>query len=105
MNLHASRVADAETERLTHAYGSELFARVDRRGPPLLTPAWLDERLMEWTMSDEAVKLQLFRFIDVLPLLNSPQMVSRHLREYFEEAQDSLPGLVSFGVSWMPRDG
>ncbi|MBI3409658.1 MAG: L-glutamate gamma-semialdehyde dehydrogenase [Planctomycetes bacterium] len=105
MNLLASRVADAELERLTHSYGSELFARVDRRGPTFFTPSWLDERLMEWTMSDEAVKLQLFRFIDVLPLLNSPQTVSRHLREYFEEAHESLPGVVRFGVRWMPRQG
>src|SRR5262245_8853989 len=110
MNLIATpiiddRAAGAELERLTRAYGSELFARVDRRGPALLTPSWLDDRLMKWTMSDEAVKLQLFRFIDVLPLLNTPQTVSRHLREYFEEANNSLPGMVRFGVRWMPRRG
>ncbi len=36
---------------------------------------------MEWTMGNEAVKVQLFRFIDALPLLRSPAQISRHLRE------------------------
>ena len=30
---------------------------------------WWDERMMDWTMHDEAVKVQLFRFIDALPQL------------------------------------
>src|SRR5262245_36383665 len=97
--------SDAEIERLTRAYGSEIFARLDRRGPVLFSPSWWDDRLMEWTMGDEAVKLQLFRFIDALPLLDSPPAVSRHLREYFEEAGPALPGWVRRGVRWLPRDG
>src|SRR4051812_49616476 len=100
-----ARAADAEIERLTRAYGSEIFARLDRSGPILFSPSWWDDRLMEWTMGDEAVKLQLFRFIDALPLLNSPPEISRHLREYFEEAGPALPGWIRQGVRWLPRDG
>jgi RHH-type proline utilization regulon transcriptional repressor/proline dehydrogenase/delta 1-pyrroline-5-carboxylate dehydrogenase len=92
-------------EALTFAYGQEIFARLERQGPILFTPGWWDERLMEWTMADEAVKLQLFRFIDVLPLLNSPAEITRHLREYFAEAGSALPGWVRFGMGWLPRDG
>jgi RHH-type proline utilization regulon transcriptional repressor/proline dehydrogenase/delta 1-pyrroline-5-carboxylate dehydrogenase len=94
-----------ELERLTRTYGAELFARVNRRGPVLLTPAWFDEQLMAWTMGDEAVKLQLFRFIDALPLLNGAEAVARHLREYFEQARDALPGWARWGLRWMPRKG
>src|SRR2546427_6140389 len=93
-------------ERLTHAYGHELFARIDQRGPLLFSPRWWDERLMEWTMGDEAVKLQLFRFIDVLPLLQrDPVEITRHLREYFEEAGASLPRWARWGLGWLPREG
>jgi RHH-type proline utilization regulon transcriptional repressor/proline dehydrogenase/delta 1-pyrroline-5-carboxylate dehydrogenase len=94
-----------DLERLTHAYGSELFARLDNRGPILFTPGWWDERLMEWTMGHEAVKLQLFRFIDVLPLLEDQETIGRHLREYFEEAGQALPGWARQGLRWMPRSG
>jgi RHH-type proline utilization regulon transcriptional repressor/proline dehydrogenase/delta 1-pyrroline-5-carboxylate dehydrogenase len=92
-------------ERLTRTYGHELFARVDQRGPLLFTPAWWDERLMEWTMGDEAVKVQLFRFIDALPTLVAPASVARHLREYFEETKERLPGWARWGLRLLPGRG
>src|SRR5579864_2790012 len=95
----------AEIERLTHAYGREIFGRLERSGPLLFTPSWWDERLMEWTMGDEAVKLQLFRFIDALPLLTTTPGVTRHLREYFSEAGPHLPSWARLGVRWLPAGG
>ena len=35
-------------------------------------------------MGDPAVKVQLFRFIDVLPALDNDHDLVRHLREYFD---------------------
>jgi RHH-type proline utilization regulon transcriptional repressor/proline dehydrogenase/delta 1-pyrroline-5-carboxylate dehydrogenase len=95
----------AEVERLTQAYGHDLFARLDRRGPALFTPGWFDDRMMEWSMADEAVKVQLFRFIDALPLLTTPAQITRHLREYFEEAKAGLPGWARLGAHWLPQGG
>jgi RHH-type transcriptional regulator, proline utilization regulon repressor / proline dehydrogenase / delta 1-pyrroline-5-carboxylate dehydrogenase len=94
-----------DVEALTHDYGREIFARVNRSGPLLLTPAWLDERLMEWTMSNPALKVQLFRFIDCLPLLQTPAAINRHLREYMGEAGPRLPGWIRRGVTWLPERG
>jgi RHH-type proline utilization regulon transcriptional repressor/proline dehydrogenase/delta 1-pyrroline-5-carboxylate dehydrogenase len=94
-----------DLERLTVAYGREIFGHLDRRGPLLFGPAWWDERLMEWTMGDPAVKLQLFRFIDALPLLRTATEISRHLREYFQEAAAHLPPWARAGLRWLPRDG
>ncbi len=95
----------AELERLTRAYGQELFARVDRQGALLFSPGWWDERLMDWTMDDPAVKVQLFRFIDVLPQLGAAPAVARHLREYFEEAEESLPAWARLGLHVVPARG
>ena len=39
-------------------------------------------------VADQAVKVQLFRFIDVLPQLQTAEATTSHLREYFEEARD-----------------
>lgn len=94
-----------ERERLTLAIGRELFARLDRQGPLPFTPAWFDERLMELSMGDPALKVQLFRFIDVLPVLETPETISGHLREYLNEAGDALPGLARFGLRHLPRRG
>jgi RHH-type proline utilization regulon transcriptional repressor/proline dehydrogenase/delta 1-pyrroline-5-carboxylate dehydrogenase len=92
-------------EALTNRYGREIFARLDRPGPVPFGPAWWDERLMEWTLGDEAVKLQLFRFVDVLPMLHRPAAVTRHLREYFGEAGDRLPRWMTRGLAWLPENG
>lgn len=94
-----------ELERLTRAYGQELFAQVAQRSPILFSPRWWDERLMDWTMHDETVKVQLFRFIDALPQLHSADTTTRHLREYFAEARDHLPGWARVGTRFIPRNG
>ncbi len=95
----------ADVEKLTQSYGRKIFARLRRSAAIPFAPSWWDERLMEWSMGDEAIKLQLFRFVDVLPLLNSPEAISRHLREYFGEAHDHLPGWLRLGLRWLPRSG
>jgi RHH-type proline utilization regulon transcriptional repressor/proline dehydrogenase/delta 1-pyrroline-5-carboxylate dehydrogenase len=92
-------------EALTRVYGQELFARVGQRSPLLFTPAWWDERFMDWTMHDETVKVQLFRFIDALPQLRTSESITRHLREYFAETRDRLPGWARFGMRFIPRRG
>src|SRR5262249_6546363 len=92
-------------EALTQDYGREIFARLGRQSLFPFTPGWWDERLMEWTMAEQALKVQLFRFIDVLPLLKAPEAINRHLREYFLQAKDELPGWVNRLVRHVPQDG
>jgi RHH-type transcriptional regulator, proline utilization regulon repressor / proline dehydrogenase / delta 1-pyrroline-5-carboxylate dehydrogenase len=95
----------AELEALTHDYGREIFARLPRRVPILFTPRWWDERLMIWGMRDPALKVQLFRFVDVLPMLRSPPAIVRHLREYLAEAGQSVPGWMNLGLRLLPVRG
>jgi RHH-type transcriptional regulator, proline utilization regulon repressor / proline dehydrogenase / delta 1-pyrroline-5-carboxylate dehydrogenase len=105
-SARAGRPPDAAAvEQLTQAYGHDLFARLDRRGPPPFTPAWFDERMMEWSTAEESVKIQLFRFIDVLPMLTSAEEICRHLGEYFAEAGPALPPWARLGARWLPRGG
>src|SRR5919204_3823269 len=94
-----------EVDALTRRYGRKFSARLQGTGPVPFTPAWLDERLMEWSMGNEAVKLQMFRFVDVLPLLHTPASITNHLREYFGEANGRLPGWLSRGLRWLPSNG
>jgi RHH-type proline utilization regulon transcriptional repressor/proline dehydrogenase/delta 1-pyrroline-5-carboxylate dehydrogenase len=89
-------------EALTQDYGREIFARLGHTGPLLFSPAWWDERLMDWTMSREAIKVQLFRFIDVLPLLHTAPEITRHLREYFNQAGHDVPGWITVGLKIAP---
>ncbi len=54
---------------------------------------------MSWAMQDESVKVQMFRFIDVLPMLASGDDVTRHLHEYFYEVRQYLPSAVRLGLA------
>lgn len=92
-------------EALTQDYGRAIFSRLDPPAPLPLGPAWWDERLMEWTMGEEAVKIQLFRFIDALPALRRPDQITDHLREYFAEAGDSVPRWIRLGLRALPSKG
>jgi RHH-type proline utilization regulon transcriptional repressor/proline dehydrogenase/delta 1-pyrroline-5-carboxylate dehydrogenase len=94
-----------EHEALTRDYGREIFARLDTASPLPFGPGWWDERMMEWTMANEALKVQLFRFIDVLPMLRAPAEVNRHLREYFAEAGPHLPSWLRRSLDWLPGNG
>ena len=46
---------------------------------------------MSWAMEDEAIKVQLFRFVDVLPMLHTDDQLIEHLLEYLEEVRERMP--------------
>ena len=94
-----------DLEQRTMAYGQEIFARVSRQGPPAFTPAWVDQLLMDWTMSSEPLKVQLFRFVDALPRLHDPAAIAGHLREYLGEAGEAVPWWLRYGVRRLPAHG
>ena len=78
---------DAETLLL----GRELWNALDDRRPTIFDRRWWLDHLLEWAMSDPSVKVQMFRFVDVLPTLKSSESIARHLQEYFEDIQSHLP--------------
>jgi RHH-type proline utilization regulon transcriptional repressor/proline dehydrogenase/delta 1-pyrroline-5-carboxylate dehydrogenase len=54
--------------------------------------------IMEWSMKNEKFKTNMFRFVDVLPSLNSGNEVARHLKEYFSENGEELPSVFNMGL-------
>jgi len=82
-------------EAAIHQWGEKLFTGMDEAGSPSLFSArGMYGALMDWAMKDEQFKVQLFRFVDVLPTLNSSSEVSRHLKEYLDNDQVKLPAAL-----------
>jgi RHH-type proline utilization regulon transcriptional repressor/proline dehydrogenase/delta 1-pyrroline-5-carboxylate dehydrogenase len=54
---------------------------------------------MDWAMKNEDFKIQLFRFVDVLPYLNTSESLQRHIEEYFS-GRDSgdIPAVLKWGA-------
>ena len=88
----------AKIEAITREIGQTIFDRISHRQPSILERRWWDDRVMSWAMQDESVKVQMFRFIDVLPMLDSSESTIRHLHEYFHEVDRHLPGAVRLGL-------
>ncbi len=54
---------------------------------------WLG-KMIEWSLADESLRVALFRFVDVLPSLDSAADIGQHLEEYFAKTDGALSGLV-----------
>lgn len=84
---------DSALESLIRRIGQELAERSAGLSPTVLTPRWWSGTLLEWCMKDEAFKVQLFRFIDVLPSLRNDTQVARLAEEYFGGTEAMAPPL------------
>jgi len=94
-------VSPETLEDLTRQIGRTVWQHLSRRKPSIFERRWWDERILGAAMADESLKVQMFRFVDVLPRLKTHREVTRHLQEYFHEVREHLPWaveMVRFGV-------
>src|SRR5437773_9476692 len=81
----------SDIEAAVRQRGEEILALMDAADvPSLFSRKGFYGALMDWSMRDEHFKTQLFRFVDVLPMLNTSGQVSRHLKEYLDNEQVNL---------------
>ena len=71
-----------------------LYRKAAEHKPSLFEPQdWLG-RMIDWSLEDDSLRVALFRFVDVLPSLDSAAEIGRHLKEYFAQVDHALGGLV-----------
>src|SRR5260370_19901744 len=78
--------------------GARIFELVDRHPEPVFSKAGFYQRLMALSMRDERFKVQMFRFVDVLPSLRRSGDIVQHLDEYFTDMRNGFAPLVRTGV-------
>lgn len=74
--------------------GRDLFKRMKGQKPGVFNKAWWQGQVMEWSMRDEDFKTEMFRFVDVFPVLQTPDDVYRHLEEYLMKPGLKVPGVI-----------
>lgn len=70
-------------------------ARAHRAG--LLSAKFYSDKLMEWSMKDQAFKVQFFRFVDAFPMLKTPDAVYEHLSDYMSQPGVTPPDVLRAG--------
>src|SRR5574341_540023 len=81
---------EPEVKRLARS----LYQKAARRKPALFEAQDLLSRMIDWSLNDDSLRVALFRFVDVLPSLESSADIGRHLEEYFARVDHALSGLV-----------
>ncbi|MGR3279376.1 L-glutamate gamma-semialdehyde dehydrogenase [Acaryochloris marina NIES-2412] len=93
-------------EEKTQAIARELLGETTKKRAPfakLRDQFRWDEKLINWTMDNPSLRVQLFRLIDCLPSLTTKTEIACHLQEYLGdsavELPESLKGLLNFTAS------
>ena len=82
------------TEQAVQALARSLYQKAAQHKPSLFEAKDLLGRMIDWSLEDESLRVALFRFVDVLPSLESSREIGRHLEEYFARVDHALGGLV-----------
>jgi RHH-type proline utilization regulon transcriptional repressor/proline dehydrogenase/delta 1-pyrroline-5-carboxylate dehydrogenase len=66
--------------------------------PGLFDKAWWSGQVLEWAMRDPAFKTEMFRFVDVFPVLTTPDEIYRHVQEYLLRPGVNPPRAISMAL-------
>ncbi|MGH7825336.1 MAG: L-glutamate gamma-semialdehyde dehydrogenase [Candidatus Binatia bacterium] len=85
---------DASLESEVQKLARLLYGAAAEHKPSIFDPQdWLG-KMIEWSLEDESLRVALFRFVDVLPSLDSAGEIGRHLEEYFAKVDHAFGRLV-----------
>lgn len=79
------------------AKGKEFFKSISGEAPSIFNKSWWTGKVMDFAMREENFKVQLFRFVDVMPYLNDSDNLVRHIKEYF--GGDDVPTVLKWGAN------
>lgn len=96
---HKTTTSHSPLQQQVIEKGREILRKMESQSKPSLFSRdfWYGS-IMEWSMKNEKFKTNMFRFVDVLPSLNSGQDVAKHLKEYFSENGGELPPVFNVGL-------
>ncbi len=90
---------DSQLEEKIVRRGKDFFTSISGEAPSIFNKGWWTGKVMDWAMQNEDFKVQLFRFVDVLPYLNTSESLLRHIREYFSGGDADVPAVLKWGAS------
>ncbi len=89
---------DTSLDRKITKRSKEFFESISGEAPSIFNKGWWSGKVMDWAMKNEHFKVQLFRFVDVLPYLNTSESLSRHIEDYFGGKDQDIPKVMRWGA-------
>jgi RHH-type transcriptional regulator, proline utilization regulon repressor / proline dehydrogenase / delta 1-pyrroline-5-carboxylate dehydrogenase len=93
-----SAAGSSDIERRAMEIGRELLHSARDFSTGVFSAKFWNDQLMNWAMKDPDFKLQLFRFIDVFPMLHTPALVHDYLTDYLGQPGVTLPPGMDLGL-------
>ncbi|MBL7662033.1 proline dehydrogenase family protein [bacterium] len=91
-----------QIETRVQEIGKAIFSYAQSQTPSVFNAEFYTGKLIGWAMEDEEFKINLFRFVDVLPTLRDSSAIIRHAQEYFKPVAHRIPGLLRWGLDINP---
>ena len=88
----------ANVERRTAEIGRGLLKSAREYRSGIFSARFWNDQLMNWAMKDPNFKVQLFRFIDVFPMLRTPALIHDYLTDYLSQPGVTLPPGMELGL-------
>ncbi len=90
---------DQALESRIVARGKQFFQSIRGEAPSVFNKGFWTGKVMDWAMKNEDFKVQLFRFVDVLPYLTTSDALRRHIEEYFAgDGAADIPAVLKWGA-------
>ncbi|MBN2580669.1 MAG: proline dehydrogenase family protein [Pirellulales bacterium] len=89
----------SDVEQRTAEIGRRLLTAARGHRAGVFSSRFWSDQLMNWAMKDPAFKIQLFRFIDVFPMLRTPEQVHSYLTDYLTQPGVTLPPGMGLGLT------
>ncbi|MEO5667294.1 MAG: proline dehydrogenase family protein, partial [Bdellovibrionota bacterium] len=78
-------------ESRTRELGRKIFELSSESSMNLFDKGFWSGKMMDWSMQNHDFKVQMFRFVDVLPVLTDASHVTQHIKEYFLDDEVKIP--------------
>jgi RHH-type proline utilization regulon transcriptional repressor/proline dehydrogenase/delta 1-pyrroline-5-carboxylate dehydrogenase len=62
-----------------------------------------DDKVLEWTMANPGLRVQMFRFIDAIPALQSKGEIANHFQQYMSAEEVELPSALKAMINFSDR--
>ena len=98
---------NSDYEAQTQAIARDLIASTRNKGNifgKIGDSMRLDDKVLDWAMSNQGLRVQMFRFIDTIPALQSKTEIARHLQQYMSAEEVELPSALKAMLNFSEPD-